>query len=152
MVRVSSFGNVLLALNVLIIITKQEDMVLSKIQTDGYNYSIHKVQTIDGYTLQIVRLGKAVIENDASGIKGVVFMMHCFVCSCGAFIAAGPGQSLAYNLLEQGYDVWMGNARGTHFGQEHVNLTINDEQFWYFRCVWFRNFQACVSMINLLIL
>jgi len=48
--------------------------------------------------------------------------------SSGIFVVANQHQSLAFYLVEQGYDVWMGNNRGVH--GKHTHLTSEDEQYW----------------------
>ena len=40
---------------------------------------------------------------------------------------------LAFTLSDKGYDVWMGNARGTIFSKKHESLSTSDPQFWNFR-------------------
>ena len=35
-------------------------------------------------------------------------------------------------LAEAGYDVWVGNIRGTEYSQEHKIFTVDDPQFWNF--------------------
>lgn len=39
---------------------------------------------------------------------------------------------IAFQLADQGYDVWMGNARGNSWSREHESLTIDDANFWKF--------------------
>lgn len=42
---------------------------------------------------------------------------------------------LAYILAEEGYDVWLGNARGNHYSRRHLTLNPNlfgDKSFWQF--------------------
>jgi len=41
-----------------------------------------------------------------------------------------PEQSPAYVLADQGYDVWLGNNRGTYFGQKHLSLDPKNKDFW----------------------
>lgn len=40
----------------------------------------------------------------------------------------------AYELAEEGYDVWLGNARGTFYSRNHVRLNpdSNRDNFWRF--------------------
>ena len=33
-------------------------------------------------------------------------------------------------LAEAGYDVWIGNNRGTEYSQSHTSLTTDDQEFW----------------------
>ena len=35
-------------------------------------------------------------------------------------------------LAEAGYDVWVGNNRGTDYSQEHSSLLPTDAEFWNF--------------------
>lgn len=43
-----------------------------------------------------------------------------------------PEQSPAYVLAEHGYDVWLGNNRGTTYGQQHLSLSPKEKEFWNF--------------------
>jgi len=33
-------------------------------------------------------------------------------------------------LAEAGYDVWIGNNRGTEYSQVHDKYTVDDKEFW----------------------
>ncbi|KOX68701.1 Lipase 1, partial [Melipona quadrifasciata] len=39
-------------------------------------------------------------------------------------------QILGYILVDQGYDVWLGNMRGNKYSQKHLNLTTSNPEFW----------------------
>lgn len=40
--------------------------------------------------------------------------------------------SLAYLLADNGYDVWLANARGTEFSKNHKTLNSNSTPYWNF--------------------
>ena len=44
-----------------------------------------------------------------------------------------PSKSLGYILADEGYDVWLGNARGNAYSRAHVNLTTKNSKYWKFR-------------------
>ena len=35
-------------------------------------------------------------------------------------------------LADLGYDIWMGNNRGSQYSLGHVSLTTDDQEFWNF--------------------
>lgn len=49
------------------------------------------------------------------------------------FVIGGQEQGLAFYLADHGYDVFLGNARGSTYGQRHTTLNpARDEAFWRF--------------------
>ena len=38
----------------------------------------------------------------------------------------------AFILADAGYDVWIGNNRGTKYGMRHISLGHKDPKFWDF--------------------
>lgn len=59
-------------------------------------------------------------------------MMHGLTASSADFVNMGPGRSLAYILADEGYDVWLGNARGTQYSREHVSLDVIQDAAQFF--------------------
>lgn len=49
--------------------------------------------------------------------------------SCMPFLAA-----TGTVLNEAGYDVWLGNTRGSTHARAHATLNTTDPKFWDFRC------------------
>jgi len=106
--------------------------VLELISKHGYPYERHSVTTEDGYILEYQRIPHG-ISNTSEPNKPVVLLMHGFLSSAADWVNSGPGKSLAYILADLGYDVWLGNARGTTWSRAHVTLNPdNDPEFWNF--------------------
>ncbi|KAF2294619.1 hypothetical protein GH714_013782 [Hevea brasiliensis] len=47
-----------------------------------------------------------------------------------AWFLDSPEQSLGYILADQGFDVWVGNVRGTFWSYGHVSLSEKEKEFW----------------------
>jgi lysosomal acid lipase/cholesteryl ester hydrolase len=63
----------------------------------GYESETHKVETPDGYILEMHRMVGKKNQTDkysASGGKPVVFLMHGLLCSSADWIYMGPEKSL----------------------------------------------------------
>lgn len=45
----------------------------------------------------------------------------------------GPNRTLGYHLLDSGYDLWIGNARGNKYSYKtHINAEILEKEYWDF--------------------
>ncbi|ETM45057.1 hypothetical protein L914_09785 [Phytophthora nicotianae] len=110
--------------------------VVEIIETRGYEVETHKVTTSDGYILTMYRLPKTYDESqsgsDAAANKPAVQMQHGLLDSSFTFVSNFRNQSLAYVLTDAGYDVSLGNNRGTTWSSEHTTLTTDDDVYWAF--------------------
>ncbi|CRK94337.1 CLUMA_CG007852, isoform A [Clunio marinus] len=104
------------------------DKLSQIINNSGYCGECYKVKTNDGYILKVHRV-KA--QNNLTD-KGTVFLMHGLFRDSSDYLAAGPKVSLPYYLADHGYDVWLGNARGTKHSNEHEKYLFNCKEFWKF--------------------
>jgi pimeloyl-ACP methyl ester carboxylesterase len=80
-----------------------------------YNVEKHRVNTEDGHELivQHIVLRNGTTDNSK---RPVVFMQHGLLETSGIFVLSDF--SLAFLMAEAGYDVWLGNNRTSHYGQE----------------------------------
>ncbi|XP_026763237.2 lipase 3-like [Galleria mellonella] len=89
----------------------------------GHPVEKHEVITEDGYVLTMFRI---------PGNGSVVFLMHGLLGSADDYVIAGPESSLACLLANDGYDVWLGNARGNKHSRRHISLAPSEALFWDF--------------------
>ncbi|EFJ50873.1 hypothetical protein VOLCADRAFT_43059, partial [Volvox carteri f. nagariensis] len=110
----------------------------------GYPLDVHNVQTDDGFILSILRIphGRAATnatwgssvgshqKADQAARRPVVFLQHGLLDSAAGFLLNGPGRSLAFLLADAGYDVWLGNVRGSTLSRTHLYLDPSSQLFW----------------------
>ncbi|RLN48846.1 hypothetical protein BBJ28_00003123 [Nothophytophthora sp. Chile5] len=110
--------------------------VVEIIEARGYEVETHKVTTSDGYILTMYRLPKTYAESQsgatAASNKPAIQLQHGLLDSSFTFVSNFRNQSLAYVLADAGYDVWLGNNRGTTWSNEHETLTTDDDAYWSF--------------------
>ncbi|KAL0077059.1 Alpha/Beta hydrolase protein [Phycomyces blakesleeanus] len=65
--------------------------------------------------------------------KPVVLLYHGFLMSSEVWVCnVDEYRNLPLLLAQQGYDVWLGNARGNKYSQNHLKLNPRHQQFWEF--------------------
>ncbi|XP_050303084.1 lipase 3-like [Anthonomus grandis grandis] len=96
----------------------------------GYPVESHTVITSDGYNLTMHRIPGG--RNSEKKNGKVAFLQHGLLSSSADWILVGPGKSLGLMLADEGYDVWLGNARGNTWSANHVSLNSSDPEFWQF--------------------
>ncbi|XP_055640361.1 lipase 3-like [Toxorhynchites rutilus septentrionalis] len=97
----------------------------------GYRTELFEIETNDGYILELHRItGSGSTMYDKS--LPPVLLMHGLLASSADWLMIGPGNALAYELSDMGYDVWLGNARGNRYSRRHKYLSTNEVEFWEF--------------------
>ncbi|KAJ5672921.1 hypothetical protein N7507_002048 [Penicillium longicatenatum] len=106
----------------------------------GYEAEEHIVQTSDGYLLGLHRLAyrrgeenMRVNQGPGSITKKVVYLHHGLLMSSEVWVALTDEQRcLPFQLVEKGYDVWLGNNRGNKYAKKSVQFSPGSNEFWDF--------------------
>ena len=99
----------------------------------GFAYEEHTVTTSDGYILKLGRIPGLKDEQVVEGAKPPIVLQHGVLGNMMQFVLNTNDTSPAFVLARKGYDVWMGNNRGSRFSQGHVSLDAKkDRNYWYF--------------------
>jgi len=87
----------------------------------------HKVTTSDNYELQLFNI-KA--KSTAAGAR-VAFLQHGLNSGGNTWITNGP-KSVSYVLANAGYDVWVGNNRGSYYSRANTKIDPNSDPKHFF--------------------
>nr|CAB3452907.1 unnamed protein product [Digitaria exilis] len=95
----------------------------------GYPCTEHTVKTDDGFLLSVQHIphGKNGVADNAGP---PVFLQHGLFQGGDTWFINSNEQSLGYILADNGFDVWIGNVRGTRWSKGHSTLSVHDKLFW----------------------
>ncbi|KAH8701762.1 putative triglyceride lipase-cholesterol esterase [Talaromyces proteolyticus] len=106
----------------------------------GYEAEEHIVQTGDGYLLGLHRLPyrrgeeeEYVNAGESSIRKKVVYLHHGLLMNSEVWVCLTEEQRcLPFQLVERGYDVWLGNNRGNKYSKKSTKSSPASVDFWDF--------------------
>ena len=103
-----------------------------RIRSHGYPVESHFMETSDGYILNLFRLPYSHKLQNQFEYRPAILLQHGLISNSDCWLNSGPENSLAYNLVDAGYDVWLGNARGNIYSRNNSRLSPNHPNFWRF--------------------
>jgi pimeloyl-ACP methyl ester carboxylesterase len=98
----------------------------------GWATESHTITTEDGYILELYRIPGTINEVQMEGAspKPAVLLQHAMECDMMEWVLNDYERAPAFILAREGYDVWLGNNRGTKYGLQHVSLDPKSAAFW----------------------
>jgi pimeloyl-ACP methyl ester carboxylesterase len=96
-----------------------------------YDWDAEEVKTEDDYLLTTFRIKSKTSEPS----KGTVLIQHGpFEDGASWIDLSEEDKSFHLQLVDQGYDVWVGNSRGTEYSSGHENVAVEADQdlYWDF--------------------
>eukprot|EP00818_Percolomonas_sp_WS_P009437 CAMPEP_0117450636 /NCGR_PEP_ID=MMETSP0759-20121206/8576_1 /TAXON_ID=63605 /ORGANISM="Percolomonas cosmopolitus, Strain WS" /LENGTH=570 /DNA_ID=CAMNT_0005243175 /DNA_START=267 /DNA_END=1979 /DNA_ORIENTATION=- len=113
--------------------TREAQLLASAMEEWEYPFERHSVHTKSGWIIEMHRVkhGKGQFtSSNPQEPRPVVMLQHGLFNSSAAWLVTGPKHSIALKLADAGFDVWLGNNRGTHFARKHKRFNMKDPQFW----------------------
>jgi len=101
----------------------------------GYVAEEYDVRTADNYTLKLYRIpyGKSGKGGGTPGAKRpIVYLQHGFGTSSADWVINLPQLSAGFVFADAGFDVFLGNFRGSLYGRKHDLWDTTTHFFWQF--------------------
>jgi len=96
---------------------------------NGWAAESYSIETEDHYVLQMFRIPGPLGETPTV-TKPVVLLQHGLEGDMMQWVMNDPDLSPGFILAENGYDVWLGNNRGTRFGAYNTKVDAKSFEFW----------------------
>ncbi|KAM3183753.1 hypothetical protein ACTXT7_009753 [Hymenolepis weldensis] len=98
------------------------------IESKGYQADEYIIESQDKYYLTLHRIR----TKNAPQNQKVVLLQHGLLDSAHTWINNLANESLGFILADSGFDVFLGNSRGSTYSQRHAYLDPSDDAFWAF--------------------
>ncbi|XP_061370264.1 triacylglycerol lipase 2-like [Gastrolobium bilobum] len=108
-----------------------DGLCASSVTIHGYKCQELEVTTKDGYILSLQRIPQGRAEvNGRVAKKEPVIIQHGVLVDGMTWFMNSPEQNLPLILADNGFDVWIANARGTRFSRRHTYLDPSNPAYW----------------------
>ncbi|KAF6201466.1 hypothetical protein GE061_003857 [Apolygus lucorum] len=113
---------------------QDETTLKALVQGLGLTYEAHDVVTEDGYVLTLSRIGNPRRNVTHERDRGPpILMVNGLMMQSEAWLVQGnPRHNAALAWLEAGYDIWLGDQRGTLRSRKHIVYNESQDTFWDF--------------------
>ena len=109
--------------------TGEKGMCEMVMNATGYACKEYTVETHDGFLLGLQRISRGTASSN--GTKRLpVLLQHGLLQGGDCWVLNLPGQSLAFILADEGFDVWIANGRGTQWSHGHKKYSKHDREYW----------------------
>ena len=99
---------------------------------NGYMTEQYQVITEDDYILSLYRIpGKFTEARDKrNSPKPAVLFVHALDANMMEYVLNDADKANAFILVNEGYDVWLGNNRGSQYSHGHLTLSTDSRDYW----------------------
>jgi len=113
--------------------SKEKSFFEEDIEKLGYPHETHYVKTKDHFVLKLFRVqSKDTLAHKFPKGKPVVLLAHGLDESADIWIMNHGESALAVFLINQGFDVWLLNNRGTIYSRQHAKYSVHQSELWDF--------------------
>jgi lysosomal acid lipase/cholesteryl ester hydrolase len=98
-------------------------------QVSGISLETHRTITPDGFEIILHRCSLQQPSSLTPSSLPPVLLVHGLMQDAESFLCGGS-TSLVFSLLHAGYDVWIGNNRGTKYSSNHLKYERTKRDYW----------------------
>ncbi|ODN01192.1 Lipase 3 [Orchesella cincta] len=105
------------------------------LKTYDYPFKTYNVTTKDGYILTVYRItGSPKLTKRSKSAKQAVYLNHGLGGASDTWNFQPDSRNLPFKLADAGYEVWLGNCRGSTYSLKHkkYNANIDFIRYWDF--------------------
>ncbi|XP_073278379.1 triacylglycerol lipase 2 isoform X1 [Primulina huaijiensis] len=108
-----------------------EALCAAAINSLGYKCQEFEAITDDGYILSVQRIPEGRAGGRGGGSdRPPVLLQHGVIVDGMSWLLNSPDEALPLILVDNGFDVWISNTRGTRYSRRHLTLDPAKQEYW----------------------